>query len=318
MISPSDPCSAWTAKANKRVQFGYGLNYLIDLENAVIVDVEPTPARTYDEVKSTKTMLVRTERRFHLKPKQLAADTAYGTGRFLGWLVGRKIAPHIPVRDASDRDDGTFSRSDFRWDKRRGVYICPTNKTLHTTGTVHDGNTLRYRASKFDCDVCALKMQCCPNSPARQIPRDVHEDARDLARRLMGTKRFLKSRDRAQARRDAFCASQNPPWLRADEAPRAFRRPRRVSSRRHCAKSKDAGPPDINRPSTQVQIGALTIASSACTYSRRCQCPFRKGLFRQHRSIGSISPAWYMSLVPSLATPGCCRLVGSCAATAFG
>jgi hypothetical protein len=29
VISPSDPCSAWTAKANKRVQFGYGLNYLI-------------------------------------------------------------------------------------------------------------------------------------------------------------------------------------------------------------------------------------------------------------------------------------------------
>src|ERR1700684_3859358 len=50
VISPSDPCSAWTEKANKRVQFGYGLNYLIDVENAVIVDVEPTPARTYDEV----------------------------------------------------------------------------------------------------------------------------------------------------------------------------------------------------------------------------------------------------------------------------
>lgn len=195
VISPSDPCSAWTAKANKRVQFGYGLNYLIDLENAVIVDVEPTPARTYDEVESTKTMLVRTERRLQLKPKRLAADTAYGTGRFLGWLVGRKIAPYIPVRDASERDDGTLSRSDFRWDTRKGAYICPSNKTLHTTGTVHEGNTLRYRASKFDCDVCALKMRCCPNTPARQIPRDVHEDARDLARRLMGTKRFLKSRD---------------------------------------------------------------------------------------------------------------------------
>jgi IS5 family transposase len=195
VISPSDPCAAWTAKANKRVQFGYGLNYLIDIENAIIVDVEPTPARTYDEVEATKTMLARTERRFCLKPKRLAADTAYGTGRFLGWLVGCKIAPHIPVRDASQRDDGTLSRSDFRWDKRRGVYICPNNKTLHTTGTVHDGNTLRYRASKSDCNVCAFKMQCCPNTPARQIPRDIHEDARDLARRLMGTKRFLKSRD---------------------------------------------------------------------------------------------------------------------------
>jgi hypothetical protein len=195
VISPSDPCSAWTAKANKRVQFGYGLNYLIDIENAVIVDVEPTPARTYDEVEATKTMLDRTERRLRLKPKRLAADTAYGTGRFLGWLVRRGIAPHIPVRDASERDDGTFSRSDFRWDRRRGVYVCPNNKILHTTGRVHDGNMLRYRASKVDCDVCALKMRCCPNMPARQVPRDVNEDARDAARQLMGTTDFLKSRD---------------------------------------------------------------------------------------------------------------------------
>ena len=126
------------------MQFGYGLNYLIDIENAVIVDVEPTPARTYDEVEATKTMLARTEQRFHLKPKRLAADTAYGTGRFLGWLVGSGIAPHIPVRDASERDDGTFSRSDFRWDKRRGVYVCPNNK--RTSQSCRDRS--RYAATR--------------------------------------------------------------------------------------------------------------------------------------------------------------------------
>ena len=54
---------------------------------------------------------------------------------------------------------------------------------------------LRYRASKYDCDVCALKMQCCPNMPARQVPRDIHEDARDVARRKMKTQAFAKSRD---------------------------------------------------------------------------------------------------------------------------
>jgi hypothetical protein len=80
VISPSDPQSAWTAKANKRVQFGYGLNYLIDIENAVIVDVEATPARTHDEVAATQTMLDRAEERFDLRPRRLAADTAYGTG----------------------------------------------------------------------------------------------------------------------------------------------------------------------------------------------------------------------------------------------
>ena len=81
LISPSDPCSAWTAKANKRVQFGYGLNYLIDIEHAVIVDVEPTPARTYDEVASTKTMLDRTER------PSASSRTARGRYRLWDWPV---------------------------------------------------------------------------------------------------------------------------------------------------------------------------------------------------------------------------------------
>src|SRR6202020_3530851 len=88
VITPVDPCSAWTAKANKRVQFGYGLNYLIDIEHAVIVDVEATLARTYDEVAATKMMIERTEQTLGLKPDWLAADTAYGTGKFLGSLVG--------------------------------------------------------------------------------------------------------------------------------------------------------------------------------------------------------------------------------------
>jgi transposase len=196
VISPSDPQSAWTAKANKRVQFGYGLNYLIDIENAVIVDVEATPARTYDEVAATKTMLDRTERRFDLKPKRLAADTAYGTGKFLGWLVKeKKIIPHIPVWEMSDRQDGIFSRSDFRWDGKRGVYICPNGKLLRTSGTVHDGRTLLYRASKHDCDVCSIRTKCCTTAQARKIPRDLHEDARDIARRKMRTKAFARSKD---------------------------------------------------------------------------------------------------------------------------
>ena len=56
--------------------------------------------------------------------------------------------------DKSEREDGTFSRSDFTFDKERDVYICPAGKLLQTTGTVHDGGTLLYRACKLDCDAC--------------------------------------------------------------------------------------------------------------------------------------------------------------------
>ncbi len=195
VISLSDPCSAWTAKANKRVQFGYGLNYLIDIENAVIVDVEATPARTYDEVAAARTMIERTEQRVGLKPRRLAADTAYGTGKFLGWLAGADIAPQIPVWDKSAREDGTFSPSDFTFDRERDVYVCPAGKLLKTTGSIGDDHVLRYLASKRDCDRCPLKPQCCPNMLSRKVTRDINEDARDLARALMGTPEFDRSRD---------------------------------------------------------------------------------------------------------------------------
>ena len=195
VISRSDPSSAWTAKANKRVQFGYGLNYLIDIENVVIVDVEATPARTYDEVAATKVMIERTEERLDLKPDRLIADTAYGTSKFLGWLVGTGITPHIPVWDKANRDDSTFSRSDFVFNQEKNEYTCPNGKALHTTGRVHDDSTILYRARKQDCDTCPLKPKCCPDVPSRKVPRAVHEEAREYARTLMSTPAFAKSRD---------------------------------------------------------------------------------------------------------------------------
>ena len=177
------------------MQFGYGLNYLIDMESSIIVDVEATPARTFDEVAAARRMIERTEGRMGLKPQRLAADTAYGTGKFLGWLVSAGIAPQIPVWDKSTREDGTFSRSDFTFDRARNVYVCPAGKLLTTTGNVGDDHILRYLASKRDCDACRLKQQCCPKMLFRKVTRDINEDARDLARALMGTPEFDKSRD---------------------------------------------------------------------------------------------------------------------------
>jgi len=140
-------------------------------------------------------MIKRTEQTKGLKPKRLVADTAYGTGKFLDWLVGTGITPHIPVKDMSQRDDGTFSSSDFTFDRERNVYVCPTNKLLKTTGNVSADHKVRYRASRRGCRVCPLKPQCSPNAPSRKIERDVHEDARDYARSFVGTPEFDQSRD---------------------------------------------------------------------------------------------------------------------------
>src|SRR6188472_554221 len=124
-----------------------------------------------------------------------SSDTAYGVGRLLALLWAKGITPHIPVRDFSLRDDGTFSRSDFTFDKDRNRYVCPAGKLLKTTGRILSGYVLRYTASTYDCGPCPLKSGCCPNTPQRIVPRDVNEDARDQARALVGTPEFEKSRD---------------------------------------------------------------------------------------------------------------------------
>jgi transposase len=192
VISPVDPCSAWTAKANKRVQFGYGLNYMIDTGHAVIVDVEATPARTYDEVAAIRIMIDRIEKTFGLKPKRLTADSAYGTGKVLAWLLGKNITPHIPVRERYERTDGMFPRAAFTYDAECNVYICPNGHPLRTSGTVHDGRVRNYLSHPGDCRTCELKARCT-RAPFRKIARDINEEARDYARSLTGTPEFDRS-----------------------------------------------------------------------------------------------------------------------------
>lgn len=194
-ISPTDPAARWTSAPGGPAFYGYSTNYLIDVDAGIIVDVEATPAFRTDEVNATRTMIERVEDRFDLKPERLIGDMAYGAAPMLGWLVDdKRIEPHIPVWDKSERQDGTFSRSDFVFDAERDRYICPDGKHLSTTAQVHSDDMLRYRASTYDCQACALKAKCCPNTPARKISRSVHESARDVARELAKTDRYRQSR----------------------------------------------------------------------------------------------------------------------------
>ena len=179
-----------------KVMFGYSLNYLIDMEHSVILDVEATPTQISKEVDATETMIKRTEERFDLKPDHIAGDVAYGTGEMLGWLVERDIDPHIPVWDQSEvAAQGKFVRADFTYDKDHDVYICPGGKALKTSGTVLDGTTRKYIAKRSDCARCPLKPRCTTGRE-RRLSRDVNQEARDYASTLMNSDAYDVSRGR--------------------------------------------------------------------------------------------------------------------------
>lgn len=202
-VSRCDPAAQWTGALKGHAFLAYATNYLIDLDHAVIVDVEATRAIRQAEVGSARTMIARTQDRFGLWPARLAADSAYGSAENLAWLVHeRGIEPHIPVFDKSERRDGTFSRSDFTYDHETDAYTCPAGKELRQRQKVYraerplvdEDGMMRYRASKLDCDACELKPRCCPNTPARKIPRSIHEGARDMARDIAITEDYVTSR----------------------------------------------------------------------------------------------------------------------------
>lgn len=87
--------------------------------------VEATRSVRKAEADSVRTMLDRIKAQHDLNPERLIADSAYGSGPMLDWLVKRSINPHIPVLDKAGRTDGTWSRADFKWDPENNQYICP-------------------------------------------------------------------------------------------------------------------------------------------------------------------------------------------------
>ena len=260
-VSPSDPAAQWTGAMRGPAFFAYADNYLIDVKFGIIMDVEASRAIRQAEVGASKTMIERTEERFDIKPERLAADTAYGSGANLNWLVKDKnIAPHIPVIDKSKREDGTFSREDFTFDKERNVYICPADKILTTTGKlVNDGETLLYRRkharlSWLPAQGTMLSKDARPQNPAQHL--------RGSPRRCPGAGQDRGVRaimPRQETCRDAVCAFEAHPAARPAAITRAMRCPVRVHAGSDRAEPSQAC--QVGRPATTVRIDRVPCVS---------------------------------------------------------
>ena len=94
-VSPSDPAAQWTGARRGPAFFAYAdnylIDYLIDTDNVIIVDVQATRAIRQAEVGAARTMIDRVTDCFGLKPEQLAGDSAYGAAPMLARDVARAL-----------------------------------------------------------------------------------------------------------------------------------------------------------------------------------------------------------------------------------
>jgi transposase len=107
-VSTTDPDSTYATKGGTPARLGYYNNYLVDNPSCVIVGVQATAARMSQETVAARDMLTRFTQWQGREPQSLAADTTYGNGEFLQWLVDRSITPYMRTRDSIHRKNSPF------------------------------------------------------------------------------------------------------------------------------------------------------------------------------------------------------------------
>ena len=201
-VSATDPDATWAVKSGPAT-LGYYDNYLVDTTSRVILSVDATPALFSQETLAARRMVEHIGQ-FGIQPQNLAADKAYGSGKFLAWLLERNIQPHIPVIDRRHQTKGHFTAEHFRYEPKENAYYCPEGKTLRFRGRSLGSRGNLYCSTKEQCRECPQKKLCAPGLSRRLF---VHweEPVRQTVRALASTPDYKRSQ-RARYKVEALFA----------------------------------------------------------------------------------------------------------------
>jgi transposase len=200
-LSPSDPAARFTNANRDRAFFAYSTNYLVDLKNAVIVDVRgdgtDPPGRGGRRTKHAGSH----RRAVRPSPRTAGGGQRLRFGRhawLAGWRTDRAAHPgHRQVR--AQRRRVPCHRLHLR--DEADEYRCPGGRALKpywrdiSKGRPEFGKDgfKRYFARREDCGPCLLKPLCTPNQATRKISRSRHESARQAAREIATTDAYVAS-----------------------------------------------------------------------------------------------------------------------------
>jgi transposase len=169
LVSPVDP-DARAGKKTGKSWLGYKGHVVVEEESEIITAVETTPANK-DDGSQLGTLLKQQAESHDLKPEQLSADKAYGSGSNIERLDEAKITGFISVTEKyNPLGRGLFTKDDFKYDVDHDTMMCPAGcvaqhsrrEIIHTE--TQKRNTLVFQFPRRVCASCHLKAQCFPGS----------------------------------------------------------------------------------------------------------------------------------------------------------
>jgi transposase len=206
-VSTTDPdASPMQAKNKGTSRLGYQTHYVVDGGKArVILDVLVTPAEVTENLPMLD-LLFRSCFRWHLHPRLVTADAAYGTTENIAAIEKAGIRAYTALVDHEKRTS-LFGRDAFTYDVEKDLYTCPQGELLVRRGYDYRERSIRYAASAATCNACPLKARCTKSTKGRWIRRSFDEEYLERARAYRAT-----PNPTAQSHEETRCMGRAAIW----------------------------------------------------------------------------------------------------------
>jgi len=175
-VSMTDP----EARIMKQSDGGYAPSYNIqvstDGKQKMIVGVGASQCGSdYGELIPA---LEKAEQNMGRSPDQVVVDGGFISRENILVMDEKSIDLIGPMGDGVEKSVGQLNRRGveaafrpeaFRYDEGTDTYTCPAGKVLRPDGKEEQPGRInyRYRARRLDCQLCAFRERCCPQSGAR-------------------------------------------------------------------------------------------------------------------------------------------------------
>ena len=174
-ISLTDPDARLLKTRNMERQVCYNIQSAVDTKHHLIVYHDVTNTNDRGELarvtKLTQQALNRTD-------ITVLADKGYYSRKDVKATLDLGANPLVPKTDTSGNSKkGLFTRSQFKYDNERDLYVCPANQELPKSRRGwDDGLEQDYYYSQVKCRDCKIRSRCTTSKKEpRRMKRWVHE-----------------------------------------------------------------------------------------------------------------------------------------------
>lgn len=180
-------------KSKSNYMPAYNCQAIVDLDSQVIITADVVNNENdRGQIKEQCDSLIKTHKQ---NPKVVIGDTGYSDGNSFQYLKNKGIEGIIPDKQISDikseienniPEDKKFKKDQFRYDKRKDIYVCPEGKELKkvspkpSIANRKNGKDVKFHQYKcIGCNNCLYKPRCCKGKNNRCVTRYEDEELRE-------------------------------------------------------------------------------------------------------------------------------------------